>query len=168
MWKCKGCSEQIEAEFERCWKCSTWRDGRPASADDAKDMEEFLPTGERFSDLAASNSQSRSKKAIAEALTRRYTDAYIAARWLIGIGGIVKFVAVVVSILFVVFGFVIANALGTAGLIVGALGLAIGIPIFVLGIQIAGQGQTHLATLDTAVNTSRHLSNDDVAAIILG
>ena len=87
---------------------------------------------------------------------------------LISIGGFIKWVAAILTILFLIVGFVMAKAVGNYALIVGGIGLAVGMPTFVLGILITGQGQTHLATLDTAVNTSRHLSKDDVAAIVFG
>jgi hypothetical protein len=43
----------------------------------------------------------------------------------------------------------------------------LGIPVWVLDILVAAQAQTQLATWDTAVNSSRHLKDEDVAAILM-
>ena len=168
MWKCKNCSEQIENNFDSCWNCGYSRDGSAPKESEDVLSEAVLPNGELLSRIAASSTTSRSRSDIAQALTRRYTDAYIAARWLIRIGSIIKWVAVALAVVIFIVG-VSSRAPGDFGLLIGIfLACAVGIPTFVLGILISGQGQTHLATLDTAVNTSRHLSKDDVAEILFG
>jgi hypothetical protein len=30
MWTCKKCGEQIDDQFDSCWKCATTKDGSPA------------------------------------------------------------------------------------------------------------------------------------------
>ncbi|MBM4094061.1 MAG: hypothetical protein FJ276_32330 [Planctomycetes bacterium] len=113
----------------------------------------------------------------AASLARRYADAYTEAHAVVTVGKIVKGVAVVLFILILIAGFVMASDSGnrqfggggTNGLVAGmgfALACIIGIPTYVLGILIAAQGQTSLASLDTAVNSSRHLSNEDVARVL--
>ena len=170
MWKCKSCSEQIENNFDSCWNCGYSRDGSPPKESEEISSEAVLPNGELLSRIAASNPTSRSRTDIAQALSRRYADAYIAARWLIRIGSIIKWVAVASAILIFVIGMAAAEGLvGDLGVFLGIiLACAVGIPTFTLGILISGQGQTNLATLDTAVNTSRHLSKDDVATLLFG
>jgi len=105
------------------------------------------------------------------ALARRYSDAYTEAHAVVTIGKLVKGVAVFLFIGILIAGFAIAGQQryggGTEYSIGGlVLGCIVGIPIYVLGILVAAQGQTALATLDTAVNSSRHLKDDDVARIL--
>ncbi len=170
MWKCKRCSEQLENEFDKCWSCGCLRDGsHPSESDDGIDdfsPEQVLPNGELLSRRVAERDMSPSRSDFALALTKRYKDAYFSARWLIRIGSLIKWGALFI----VVIGFAISQAIGGGNLFVATIAVSLGlaIPTFILGILISGQGQTHLATLDTAVNTSRHLSKDEVFAIIMG
>ncbi len=170
MWKCKRCSEQLENEFDKCWNCGCLRDGsHPSDSNDGIDdfsPEQVLPNGELLSRRVAARDTATSRSDVAQALTRRYKDAYFSARWLIRIGSLIKWGA----LLIVVIGVAISQAFGGETLFVPAIALsiAVAIPTFILGILISGQGQTHLATLDTAVNTSRHLSKDEVVAILMG
>lgn len=173
MWKCKHCSEQLEDTFDSCWSCGYSRDGLPPRTSEDEPVEEALLGGEPLSHPTPSGSASRSRpqSGIVQSLTRRYSDAYIAARALVVIGGIIKWVGVVLAIIILIIGFVMSSGSGSGGVFafVGfALACLIGVPTFVLGILISAQGQIHLATLDTAVNTSRHLNKDDVAKILVG
>ena len=110
-------------------------------------------------------------------LARRYADAYTEAHAVVTIGKVVKGVAMVLFIGILIAGFVMASQSGNRqfgggemnALVAGmgfALACLVGIPTYVLGILIAAQGQTSLASLDTAVNSSRHLSDDDVARVL--
>jgi len=110
-------------------------------------------------------------------LARRYADAYTEAHAVVTVGKLVKSVAVFLFVAIVIAGFVMASASGTPnygrsgmnGIVAGigfALACLISIPTYVLGILVAAQGQTALATLDTAVNSSRHLKEDDVARVL--
>ena len=89
----------------------------------------------------------------------RYRDAYLVARTIITVGGVVKSVGVVLAIVVTLvallkFKMELASVLA---------GLVIGVPLYVLGILVSAQGQILKATLDTAVNGSPHLSNDQKA-----
>jgi len=100
-------------------------------------------------------------------LCRRYSDAYTGAHTVVLVGKIIKGTAIVLFILMLIAGFAIAS--GANGLVAGigfAFACLTGIPTYVLGILVAAQGQTTLATLDTAVNSSRHLNDDDVARVL--
>jgi len=170
MWKCKRCSEQLENEFDKCWNCGCLRDGsHPSESDDGIDdysPEQILPNGELLSRRVAAECIPPSRSDFAQALTKRYKDAYFSARWLIRIGGLIKWGALFI----VVIGLAISQTIGGRNLMAAsfAVSLGVAIPTFILGILISGQGQTHLATLDTAVNTSRHLSKDEVISILMG
>ena len=172
MWKCKNCSEQLEDSFDACWSCGYSRDGSPQRATDDEAAEEMLPTGEPPSRTtpSATTPRSRSESGIIPSLIRRYSDAYLAARALVFIGGIIKWVGVVLAVILLIAGVGMASDRNGGGLFafIGfAFACLVGVPTFVLGILISAQGQIHLATLDTAVNSSRHLSKDDVAQILV-
>lgn len=173
MWKCKHCPEQLEDSFDTCWSCGYSRDGSPPGASEDEPVEETLPGGEPLAHPTPSGTASRSRPqaGVVQSLIRRYSDAYIAARALVVIGGIIKWVGVVLAIIILVIGIAMSSGSGSGGIFafVGfALACLVGVPTFVLGILISAQGQIHLATLDTAVNSSRHLSKDDVAKILVG
>jgi len=103
----------------------------------------------------------------AASLSRRYSDAYTEAHTVVSVGKIIKGIAIFLSIAILLVGFAIAFGSSIQYAIGGAiLACIVGIPIYTLGILIAAQGQTALATLDTAVNSSRHLGDDDVAQIL--
>jgi hypothetical protein len=61
MWKCKNCSEQIENNFDSCWKCSYTRDGSPPTEGGEASPDTVLPNGLLLSQVAASSSASRSR-----------------------------------------------------------------------------------------------------------
>lgn len=112
-------------------------------------------------------------------LKGRYWDAYKEAHAVIGIGKIVKGVAIFVFSAGILLGLgLITNhknsgysnrsnpaeeIFGLALLIVGVL---VGIALFILGILVKSNGQIQLAELDTAVNSSRHLTDDDVKELL--
>ena len=111
------------------------------------------------------------------ALANRYSDAYTEANAVVTIGKLVKGVSVLLFIVILIIGFVAASESSRQfygrgdfnGAVAGigfALACIVGIPIYVLGILVAAQGQTSLATLDTAINSSRHLSDDEVARVL--
>lgn len=126
---------------------------------------------------ASSEIQKRDPSSFSASLSKRYSDAYTEANAVVKIGKIVKGVAVILFIVILIIGFVVASESNRQfygrgdfnGAVAGigfALSCLVGIPIYVLGILVAAQGQTSLATLDTAINSSRHLSDDDVALVL--
>ncbi|HEV2841993.1 MAG TPA: hypothetical protein VGW39_11755 [Chthoniobacterales bacterium] len=98
-------------------------------------------------------------------LSKRYSNAYTAAHAIVIIGKAIKAIAIIMFVIVLIAGFSLGSGGGyaTGGF---ALALIVGIPVFILGIIVAALGQIALATLDTAVNTSRHLTNDELAAIL--
>lgn len=104
-------------------------------------------------------------------LSKRYKDAYTEAHAVVAVGKTIKGVGTFLFIGVTLAGFFLASnqranvfpQLAIAGLVFACM---VGIPIYVLGILVSAQGQTALATLDTAVNSSRHLTNDEVADIL--
>ena len=106
---------------------------------------------------------------IAGKLRRRYSDAYNEAHAVVTVGKVVKAIGALLFIGILVAAFAMSSDRSGGGqtLVIGIIvACVVGIPVYVLGILVAAQGQTQLATLDTAVNSSRHLKDDDVAAIL--
>ena len=61
MWKCKNCSEQIENNFDSCWKCGYSRDGSPPKEGGEVSSEAVLPNGQLLSQVVASSATSRTR-----------------------------------------------------------------------------------------------------------
>lgn len=166
MWKCQGCEETIDDEFGACWQCGAERGSGVASTAGTQAAEPLMSNGlPRSQILSPPKTMSRDGE-IVQALTRRYKDAYRSARWLIWLGGMVKLAAIGLFLLIGLLS-IFASSLFALAIPAGLIGATIACtPIYILGVLTSGQGQTNLATLDTAVNTSRHLSKDDVAALL--
>lgn len=96
----------------------------------------------------------------------RYRDAYLVARTIVSVGGIIKGIGIFLAIVIALGAFVFATQgegnwmVGLGGILVGSI---VGVPLYVLGILVAAQGQILKATLDEAVNGSPFLSNDQKA-----
>ncbi len=177
MWQCKQCSEQQEDSFDSCWSCGYSRDGLPPKAGGGEPSEEPLlgvePLPHRAPSSTAPASRARpqsrlpasastSAKSGSRLLMSRYTEAYLIARAITGIGTTVKYIAIIIGggvSLFVVT--VISQSMQYAlgGILLGAI---VAMPIYLLGILVSAQGQILKATLDTAVNTSQWLTRDEM------
>ena len=48
MWTCKQCDEQLEDQFESCWKCSAPKDFSPSAPGTAADAQEPEPPKQRL------------------------------------------------------------------------------------------------------------------------
>lgn len=105
----------------------------------------------------------------ARAVAGRYADAYLIARGINGIGGVIKGFGIFIGVLMALAGLV-SIAKGGMGVLIGfaMLGVASGFAtlFYFFGMLAAAQGQILKATLDTAVNTSAFLSTDDRAAVM--
>lgn len=103
-------------------------------------------------------------------LGKRYGDAYTVARTIIALGSTVKIIAYVIGGMLALSGVGIwlSGSSTVAGVGQGAfaLGLIVGVMIFILGVLVTAVGQILRATLDTAVNTSPLLEKNDVAKIM--
>jgi hypothetical protein len=114
----------------------------------------------------------------AQSLSNRYWDAYLVARATVGMGAVIKVVGILLGILICSGGFFIATTLSatlsnsgavifiSVLTIVGGFGVFVGALLFLQGILISAQGQTLKASLDSAVNNSPFLSNDQKAKIM--
>lgn len=157
MWKCTMCSAACEEYIDFCVSCGTGRDGRSLS--------EQLPDGQQTTNFSpAIPSVSRQPKSGLSGIMARYKDAYRIARAVTGFGDTVKVLAFVLGVIVAVIGV----AAGSIYFVVGgiALGVVIGLPIFILGILVSAQGQILKATLDSAVNSSPLLTKDEIRQIL--
>lgn len=103
------------------------------------------------------------------ALKRRYADAYIVARTVDGFGLTIKILGIVIGAVVVLLSFAAASK-GGVGVLFALIGVAVAGTIaailYILGTLASAQGQILKATLDSAVNTSRMLSDHDRAEIM--
>lgn len=106
----------------------------------------------------------------------RYVDAYRVAAATVLIGTVLKVLAVCLAGLCLIGGASatsqsIANLSSSSArpLILGLVaGIAIGVPIYALGILVCANGQILKATLDTAVHTSPFFDKNQKAQIMIG
>jgi len=122
-----------------------------------------VPTASAYEPAAAS---------AAGASIKRYKDAYRVGGFIVGAGEFFKTVGIVLAVLIGVGALIVAGKTQdgqqqTAILLSGSVvaGFAGGM-LFLFGILVAAQGQLLKATLDTAVNTSPFLTNDDRARMM--
>jgi hypothetical protein len=104
--------------------------------------------------------------AIAKSVIDRYRNAYLVARAITGLGRSVKFIAITLFMLFVGAGIYISTQPGVRpSYCIGAvlLGVVVGLPLYILGILVAANGELLKATLDTAVHSTPFLTRDQQA-----
>jgi hypothetical protein len=107
----------------------------------------------------------------ANAAKVRYKNAYFAADTISFVGGIIKGVSIILAGAIAVAAILKSQQLGsdsgqdTSILVYAGLGFALvtGVIGYVLGILVCAVGEIHKATLDSAVNSSPFLSDDQKA-----
>ena len=137
MWKCANCGKENQSNRDHCWKCGTKEDGTPP-----ENPENFLlpyersatsgliaePTtrGARISNIPLSEPQAAtpvSDSTEVRSLMSRYWDAYTVARATVGLGEIIKVIAVVLAALIFLVSLLIGGKVGGgAGLVAFLLG----------------------------------------------
>lgn len=107
---------------------------------------------------------------VASSIAKRYKDAYLVSRATVGFGSLIKALGILLGIGMQLVAFFIASQKpsGNDGSIVigisvisGAFGIFAGILLYLLGILVSAQGQILKASLDSAVNTSPFLTNEN-------
>ncbi|MGQ0538204.1 MAG: hypothetical protein ACT4R6_04605 [Gemmatimonadaceae bacterium] len=95
----------------------------------------------------------------------RYRDAYRVASFLVGFGDIIKIVGGLAGVLIAIIGFSASSNFGgdAAGFASLLMGVLVGGMFFVFGVMIAAQGQVLRASLDTAVSSSRFMTDTERA-----
>ena len=153
---CPSCSYKVDADSKYCTYCDT-----PLKAITA-------PKGTADTTTNAV----RSVSGQISALLKRYTDAYVVARVIDGVGGIIKIMGVTAGVLLLLVGVIIAangrpgDATFAIGVLTGVFGVVAGVLFYLLGLIVSAQAQILKATLDSAVNSSPFLTNDDRAQIM--
>ena len=107
-------------------------------------------------------------------MIRRYRDAYRVANTIITIGGAIKVIGFVLAILIAVVSLVGGAAIrqqsgGAAfiSILTGAIfGGIVGLLFWLMGVVVSAQGQLLFACLDTAVNGSPFISDDEKAEVM--
>ncbi len=159
MWKCKKCGEEIEDTFDSCWKCSTPDDGSSPR----------LPSSSALTALS-SRSEQRTPSSSSSLVTKRYSDAYLVARTITDIGVLVKRIALILGGGIVLIALVSLSQGSKESIIYAVMGIVlafvVAIPLYVLGILVAAQGEILKATLDTAVTNSPFLKKEEMAKVM--
>jgi hypothetical protein len=97
----------------------------------------------------------------------RYRDAYRVANTIVGIGSTLKIVGMIGAGLMALIGLAGGSSFGFMGVLAAVLAAGFWFALFfVFGIVVSAQGQVLQAGLDTAVNTSPFLSNEEKIEII--
>lgn len=103
------------------------------------------------------------------AVASRYSDAYMVARTIDGVGVAIKTIGLVIGALLALSSLVAGSKVG-GGVIVALMGVAaagaVATVLFLLGTLASAQGQILKATLDTAVSSSHFLTDQDRARIM--
>jgi len=105
-----------------------------------------------------------------QAMTRRYGEAFVVARATNGIGKAIELIGIVLGASIVLASIVAINhpekGLLQLGLVGIAFGVCIGVLFFLCGLIVAAQGQILKASLDSAVNSSPFLTDDERATVM--
>jgi hypothetical protein len=106
---------------------------------------------------------------VVTAVASRYSDAYLVARTIEGVGVAIKTIGLLIGALLALAS-VGAGSKGGMGIVVAFMGIAvagaIATVLFLLGTLASAQGQILKAALETAVNSSHFLNDQDRARIM--
>ncbi len=100
---------------------------------------------------------------IVQSMMNRYSDAYRVADAVTGIGSVVKGVGVLLGFALVALGLL---GLSDFAVLFIVLGVITGFLFFIVGIVVSAVGQVLKANVDTAVNTSPFIYNEDKSYIM--
>ena len=107
-----------------------------------------------------------------QVMMARYKDAYLQARAINGIGGTFKGIGIFLAFLLIIVGLIVTSkgrqgdAVFAVGVVLIGTGVIAGIFLYLIGIVVSAQGQILKATLDSAVNSSPFLTNENRAKIM--
>jgi ribosomal protein L37E len=162
--QCTRCGTTNRAAQYFCSKC-----GLNLHADGGSQRVECEESGMSMAATDKSELSPANLHGMIAALVAKYRDAYIVAGTIVVFGTAVKVIGLVLGVIAVVVSLGAADDLGwfapVGGLVLGAL---VGTIFYILGVFISAQGQILRATLDTAVNTSPFLGNEQRIGILNG
>jgi len=162
MWTCKKCGEVLEDSFDSCWQCNTPDDGAspklPNTSETKNDLSKPGPRSQRVSPPSPSSASAK----------KRYSDAYLVAMTIVALGRLFKAIALFLGACIALVALYEMMNEHNAPFALGAILLAVvaSIPVYILGILVAAQGQILKATLDTAVTNSPFLTTEDMAKVM--
>ena len=185
LWTCAECGKANRDVYTECGNCTARRDGGPPGNPQAFEavtrrsakqgpVEVADNSGVAEPPTQSPTSKFQTETVEAKALLSRYWDAYLVARMTVGLGEIIKVIAVVFAVLIMLAALLIAGQAsqssgGTAVVtfFLGVIGAAfVGGQFYLLGIIVMAQGQILKASLDSAVNSSPFLQNEQRAKIM--
>lgn len=152
------CGKPIYSEHINSWCIEC---GEPLPESVQEQIPQLRALRERASAMRLSPAESRVVGAAD--LSNRYRDAYSVARVTIGAGNGVKVIGFIIGTVLAIMSFGAEGSFVFLGLMAA---LVAGVFVYVAGVMISAQGQILLATLDSAVNTSPLLDNEQKAQIL--
>jgi hypothetical protein len=164
---CPKCGTEVPADATRCKQCFAKFEPTAIKQRPSVPIDPAPPSLERTALATANKLPPTPSTPTQSSLTTRYTDAYLVARTINGLGEGIKVIGFVLGGLIALAGLVAASNLSGA-LSLGSLllGAVVALPLYVLGVLVSAQGQILKATLDTAVNSSPLLSHDEIRHIL--
>jgi len=97
----------------------------------------------------------------------RYNDAYVAARVIVTVGGVVKACGIIIAFVLVIFAFASSKRGIGAGTFIWLIGAVVSwLSFYIWGVIISAQGQLLKASLDSAVNTSPFMNSEEKAHVM--
>jgi hypothetical protein len=157
-WICPSCRESIDGDFDVCWRCQLERPRVP-SATGAQEAEADTQPAASLFDAPEPPQEN-------ENILTRYQDGYRVAKVINGFGETCKAVGMSLGGL-IALGSIIAASGSSLVVVIGLVfGSIVGFVGWAIGVLISAQGQIVKATLDTAVNSSPFLSNEERAKIM--
>ncbi|HEX8845683.1 MAG TPA: hypothetical protein VF791_13610 [Pyrinomonadaceae bacterium] len=165
-WICATCGVNVLSEKTICPNCGT------GINEVAGNEEEQAMTEEEIAAWTEQGETSR-EAILARAVMKRYKDAYLAARLTTGFGKILKTIGVALAILIsfitvfgninTLIGFNYGLPMQLGGLFLGGL---VGVIFYIWGIVVSAKGQLLMVSLDSAVDSSPFLSNEQRAKVM--
>jgi hypothetical protein len=168
-WVCPTCGTSVDGDIGVCWKCR--QAGRPDSVradipSASGDLVEAEADEQRTSTLFDASELPPQENA---SILRRYQDGYRVAKLINGFGHTCKVVGIILGGL-IVLGCAMAASESSFAAVTVPIGLVVGSILgfigWAVGVMISALGQIVKATLDTAVNSSPFLSNEERAQIM--
>jgi hypothetical protein len=108
---------------------------------------------------------------VPKSLMTRYADAYLVAQTQTAIGGVIKTIGIILGVIIFLTGLVMLtqiDGIARVGVILSSavLAIAVGVPLYVLGIHASAQGQILKAILDGTVTSSPFLTEEQMKQVM--
>lgn len=167
-WRCANCLHLNPPDVSTCSRCYTPRSvsqpapsAAPASEADDEEVDEEVDEED--------DEEVGREATLCELLQERYGGAYATAEATIARGKTLQGLAIGVGIVILLGGALLGGQIDSelAGILLGLVfALVAGGSLYTAGLQLVTQGQLMLAALDTAVNTSPLLSEEEKMAVM--